>query len=149
MNSAYSRNYHHDGILPPNNGRIIFVFGSNQAGRHGTGAAKAALLNFGAKFGTGEGQTGNAYAIPTKDHKLSTRRLPEIKVSVSRFIEYAMTMPSFKFFITRIGCGLSGYEDEDIAPMFVDAPENCILPEEWISFFETPAIVAQHRRNSR
>lgn len=130
------RTYHHDGVLPPNNGKIIFVFGSNQAGRHGTGAAKAALLNFGAKFGTGEGRTGNAYAIPTADRNLNRHKLPDIERSVNRFIEYAMEMPSFRFFVTRIGCGLAGYDDEDIAPMFADAPDNCILPQEWKSFVE-------------
>ena len=43
----------------------IFVFGSNQAGRHGKGSALEARRNHGAVYGVGEGPTGNAYAIPT------------------------------------------------------------------------------------
>ena len=33
--------------------------------------------------------------------------------------------------VTRIGCGLAGYKDEDMAPFFKDAPYNCLLPDEW------------------
>jgi hypothetical protein len=39
-----------------------------------------------------------------------------------------------EFQVTRIGCGLAGYEDNDIAPMFVDAPQNCILPVGWRTY---------------
>ena len=43
----------------------IFVFGSNEFGRHGKGAAKAAR-KWGARNGVGEGLRGQTYAIPTK-----------------------------------------------------------------------------------
>ena len=33
---------------------------------------------------------------------------------------------------TRVGCGRAGYKDEQIAPMFKDAPANCVLPKEWL-----------------
>ena len=58
--SSYTGN-----ITPDAN--TIFVFGSNPEGRHGAGAAKIAREQFGAKYGVGEGLTGNAYALPTKD----------------------------------------------------------------------------------
>ena len=45
----------------------IFVFGSNPEGRHGSGSAKVARLQFGAIYGQGEGLQGNAYALPTTE----------------------------------------------------------------------------------
>ena len=58
-------NYYEGNIQPEEN--TIFVFGSNPEGRHGKGAAKIAVDQFGAKYGQGEGLQGNAYALPTKD----------------------------------------------------------------------------------
>ena len=109
----------------------IFVFGSNLAGRHGKGAAVMALRCYGAVYGVGVGRTGNAYAIPTKDERLRTLPLSAIAAHVSHFIEYATLNPDLHFHVTRIGCGLAGYTDEQIAPMFRGAPENCQLPEGW------------------
>lgn len=111
--------------------RNVFVFGSNLAGRHGKGAALDARKHWGAQLGVGEGRTGDAYAIPTKDVKLKPRTLEEIKRSVDRFIEYARSHPELQFFVTRIGCGLAGFTDAEISPMFKDAPMNCDLPKEW------------------
>lgn len=102
-------------------GSEVFVFGSNLAGRHGRGAALAALLGHGAVYGVGEGHTGRAYAIPTKDEQLVSRSLSEIAESVARFTVYARSRPELKFMVTRIGCGLAGYRDTQIAPMFLDA----------------------------
>jgi len=109
----------------------IFVFGSNLAGRHGKGAALFARTNKGAVYGVGEGRTGNAYAIPTKDHNLFTRSLREITSSVDTFIIYAAERPELNFEITPIGCGLAGYSYEQIMPLFKNAPDNCHLTEEW------------------
>ena len=110
---------------------MIFVFGSNQAGRHGKGAALYARQNHGAVYGVGEGITGNSYAIPTKDYKLRTRPLDAIRESVERFLDYAIRNPELKFGVTKIGCGLAGYKEHEIAPMFKDAPTNCYLPNNW------------------
>lgn len=107
----------------------IFVFGSNTAARHGTGAALFAAQWRGAK--AAEGRTGEAYAIPTKDAQLKTRSLEDIKASVDRFIEYAEKHPDLRFQITRIGCGLAGLGDDEIAPLFARAPINCFLPGLW------------------
>lgn len=111
----------------------IFVFGSNLAGRHGKGAALHAKQHYGAVYGVGFGRTGYAYAIPTKDRYLAVLPLPRIKLYVDDFIVYARQHPELTFMVTRIGCGLAGYRDDNIAPMFVDAPTNCILPIEWKS----------------
>lgn len=111
--------------------KAIFVFGSNLAGRHGKGAALFAKRNYGAEYGKGVGRTGNSYAIPTKDSRLCTLPLSTIKSYVDSFLIYAKKNSDLTFVVTRVGCGLAGYSDKDIAPMFADAPENCELPEEW------------------
>jgi hypothetical protein len=101
--------------------RMIFVFGSNLAGRHGKGAAKWALQHRGAIYGQGEGLQGQSYAIPTKDKLIKT--LPA-------------DHPEMIFQLTPIGCGLAGYSPADIAPMFLvhgAALHNVILPEEFIT----------------
>ena len=109
----------------------VFVFGSNLAGRHGAGAARDARLEWEAKTGVGVGRTGWAYAIPTKDEKVRTLPLERIKPYVEEFMRYATEHPELKFLVTRIGCGLAGYVDAQIAPMFASAPQNCDLPQEW------------------
>lgn len=109
----------------------VFVFGSNLAGRHGKGAALHALKHHGAIYGLGVGMQGKCYAIPTKDAKLRTLPLEEIRRYVNTFKAFAVRNPFFIFNVTRIGCGLAGYTDSQIAPLFKDAPINCNLPEGW------------------
>lgn len=126
-------NYHVDGSTDSS---MIFVFGSNEAGVHGAGAAAAAHRFYGAKWGIGEGHTGNTYALPTKDTNIQTLPLTAVKDAVDRFLDYARLHSDQKFFVTRVGCGLAGYNDFDIAPMFVGAPTNCNFPEDWQIFLE-------------
>lgn len=114
--------------------RPIFVFGSNRQGRHGKGAAKYAKDHYGAVYGQAEGLQGHSYAIPTKMTPYLSLSLDQIKVHVDKFIEFATANPDKTFEVTRIGCGLAGYTDEDIAPMFRTAPANCNLPEGWWRF---------------
>ncbi len=109
----------------------IFVFGANLAGRHGKGAALTAVKEYGAIYGQGVGPQGNSYAIPTKDRNIQTLPLNVIFLYVLRFIGYAQANPDKVFYVTRIGTGLAGYKDSDIAPMFKDAPINCLLPDGW------------------
>lgn len=109
----------------------IFVFGSNLAGRHGKGAALFARQNHGAIYGRGEGLQGQSYGIPTKDRQIKTLPLTEIDRYVDRFINFAIAHPELTFNVTRIGCGLAGYTDALIAPLFKHAPINCNLPEGW------------------
>lgn len=113
---------------------MIFVFGSNLAGRHGKGAALFARQHHGAQYGVGAGRTGNAYAIPTKDTRMYVLPLPAIAEHVATFIEYARANPELTFEVTRIGCGLAGYADLQIAPLFHAAPSNCHLPPEWADY---------------
>ena len=109
----------------------VFVFGSNLAGRHGKGAALFAKENFGAIYGQGIGLQGESYAIPTKDADLLPLPLHVIHHHVYQFIKFAMIHPDYTFNVTRVGCGLAGYEDSQIGPMFDLAPKNCLLPPEW------------------
>lgn len=110
-----------------------FVFGSNLAGRHGRGAAHAARLYYGAVYGVGEGITGRCYAIPTKDAKIQTLPLEEIQKYVNKFIEHVLDNPYREFFITRVGCGLAGYKNSQVAPMFKSlvGMSNVSFPEPW------------------
>ncbi len=112
----------------------IFVFGSNLAGIHGAGAARYAVEHHGARYGQGIGLQGNSYGIPTKSHQILTLPLDEIQKHVGVFIQFAKDNPELTFEVTRIGCGLAGYTDYQIAPMFKGAPENCQLPEGWRNF---------------
>ena len=108
----------------------IFVFGSNQSGRHGKGAAKTAL-GWGAVWGQAEGMQGRTYGIPTKDSSvLKTLSIDEIKPYVDRFIEFAKTRPDLSFLVTEVGCGLAGLKPKDVAPLFKAAidQENIHLP---------------------
>ena len=114
-----------------NDGKSIFVFGSNLAGRHGAGAAKEALLHWGAIHGQGEGPQGQSYALPTKDADIQTLPLKEIRKYVGQFAAFVNAHPELTFLITKIGCGLAGYKEEQIEPLFEGAPDNCVLPIGW------------------
>jgi hypothetical protein len=111
---------------------LVFVFGSNLAGRHGKGAALYARYHHGAIYGQGTGLQGSSDAIPTKDEHLRTLPLESIKTYVAEFIAFAKAHPEMTFQVTAIGCGLAGYQPSHIAPMFADAPANCLLPPEFL-----------------
>ena len=103
----------------------VFVFGSNLAGMHGGGAAYAAFKQFGAVMGCGVGLRGQSYAIPTMQGGVET-----IKPYVDEFIAFAKAHPELFFYVTRIGCGIAGFKDKEIAPLFADAVVgNICLPE--------------------
>ena len=87
-------------------------------------------------YGCGDGPCGSSYAVPTKDASLNTLRLDQIEAEVSVLLRYMKSWPSNWFWITRIGCGLAGYTDEQIAPMFRGAPPNCSFAEEWRQWLE-------------
>lgn len=127
----------------------VFVFGSNLAGRHGAGAARAARLWYGAHPGQGEGLAGGSYALPTKDASLVSLPLAQVAVHVERFLSFARAHPDLEFLVTRVGCGLAGYADRDIAPLFSMAPANCLLPALWardrVQGFGSRVIIAGSR----
>lgn len=103
----------------------IFVFGSNLQGMHGGGAARTAVNCFGAIMGQGVGLQGHSYGIPTMQGGVKT-----IEPYVKNFIEFAKNNPNLYFYVTRIGCGIAGFKDKDIAPLFKEAlnQKNIILP---------------------
>lgn len=109
-----------------------FVFGSNEAGRHGKGAALCAKQYFGAVYGQGHGEQGNSYAIATKDESLRSLSIDEIRGNVRIFLQHATNHPHKQFAVSRVGCGLAGYRDEEIAPMFKGHPSNVYsLEKSW------------------
>lgn len=127
------RRYHADGSAPPDG--AIFVFGSNLSGLHYGGAAAAAHETYGAQWGIAVGRTGRCYAIPTVErHVRGALPMVVIRGAVEVFLHHAATHPEDQFFVTRVGCGLAGYKDADIAPLFRDAPLNCSLPDPWREF---------------
>lgn len=109
----------------------IFVFGSNLAGIHGAGSALHAAKHHGAKRGIGVGRVGNSYAIPTKDRNFKVLPVHEIEKYVTEFLDHARNCPKDTFKVVRVGCGLAGYKDWQIAPLFTGASDNVILPEGW------------------
>lgn len=125
-----------------NNGTTIFVFGSNEAGFHGAGAAREAVLHWDARVGVAVGRTGFSYAIPTKNKNIRTLPLWCIAAYVLGFLAYAKEHQELTFLVTRIGCGLAGYTDEAIAPMFKNPPTNCVLPEEWTHLISVKPLKA-------
>ena len=111
--------------LAPNE---IFVFGSNLSGMHGGGAAWVAYRKFGAIMGQGVGLQGQSYGIPTMQGGVET-----IRPYVDEFIGFAKSHPELTFLVTRIGCGIAGFDDAEIAPLFEAAHEvdNIFLPPHW------------------
>ena len=94
----------------------VFVFGSNLEGMHGGGAAYYAFKHFGAMMGCGVGLRGQSYAIPTMQGGVET-----IEPYVSSFISFAKEHTELFFYVTRIGCGIAGFRDKEIAPLFSEA----------------------------
>ena len=111
----------------------VFVFGSNLNGNHAGGAAYYALEKFGAEMGNAEGIQGQSYAIPTLDKNMERINLTDLEQSIGRFYDYADEHPDLIFYLTKIGCGIAGYEVSDIATVVNcrDIPANVIIPEEF------------------
>jgi len=111
----------------------VFVFGSNLEGMHGGGAARTAVEHFGAIWGQGVGLQGKSYGIPTMQGGVET-----IKPYVDEFIEFAKQRRDLFFYVTKIGCGIAGFKEEEIAPLFADAlnEENIALPKSFVELLE-------------
>lgn len=128
LNSGYFEEFSR--ITPRNvsqlQGNEVFVFGSNLAGHHMGGAARVAASKFGAVFGQGVGLQGQSYAIPTMQGGVET-----IKPYVDEFVKFADAHPELNFYVTRIGCGIAGFSDEEIAPLFAGCTSlpNVALPQ--------------------
>ena len=113
---------------------INFVFGSNDRGLHGSGAANHAVENYGAQVGVSKGPTGNAYAIPVKNKYNRLKEFEEVRREIEECIRYAVANPDTEFHVTRIGCGYNGFNDEIIAPLFNSAPSNVKFDRRWIEY---------------
>ena len=126
-----------DTLLP----KQIFVFGSNALGYHTGGASGTARKKFGAVWGQAEGLQGQSYAIPV-DYGKGIRKDAEVKSAVDRFITYAKSHTELFFFVTRVGCGIAGYHDEEMAQFFADALElkNVSLPKSFVDALSGGAI---------
>lgn len=111
--------------------KMIFVFGSNEAGMHGAGAALEAYKKHGARYGKSYGHYGDSFAIPTKDENIVSLPLDRIDSYVEGFLAYARGHRKLLFQVTCIGCGLAGFKHEQIAPMFITAPANCLFDDAW------------------
>lgn len=118
-----------DSLLPGQ----IFVFGSNALGYHTGGASGTARKRFGAVWGQAEGLQGQCYAIPV-DYGKNIRKDGEVRAAVGRFIAFAKEHPDLFFLVTRVGCGIAGYHDEEMAQFFIDALEmkNVSLPKSFV-----------------
>ncbi len=118
----------------------VFVFGSNESGIHGAGAALVAFNEWGAALNKGFGFSGQTFAIPTKDWDIELLTLPTINFYVDRFISFARRNYSirWKFLVTQIGCGLAGYTPEQIAPFFKECLDmkNVWLPQTFIDILK-------------
>jgi hypothetical protein len=123
--------------IQPEDKDMIFVFGSNEQGRHGAGAARAALKEHGAIYGQGNGPQGQAYAIPTCAKPVGSFgweiSLAKIEGYIKEFLAYATAHP-YDFKVTRIGTGFVGLTDSQIAPFFKDAPANCYFDSAWETY---------------
>jgi hypothetical protein len=108
----------------------VFVYAANEGGFHGAGSAKAAYKKHGARWGV-FGFAGQSYGIPTKDAKLRVLPISAISVHVDAFLDFARKHPMNQFDVVKIGCGLAGYSEKQMAPLFSEAPANCNLPPGW------------------
>lgn len=111
----------------------IFVFGSNLQGMHGGGAARLAYERFGAVWGQGVGLQGQSYAIPTMHGGVEA-----IRPYVDEFIAFAREHTEYLFYVTKIGCGIAGFREEEIAPLFKEAIslDNVALPRSFCQIIE-------------
>lgn len=103
----------------------IFVFGSNAGGQHGGGAARTAWEKFGAQTGVGEGLRGQSYALPTMEG------LESFRAAAERFIAFAHDHRDLEFMLTKVGCGIAGYDEHDVIGLFTHTPDNVIKPAGW------------------
>ena len=136
-------NHSYGESIQPNDG-YVFVFGSNPEGRHGAGAAKIAVTQFGAKYGIGEGLVGDSYALPTKDLRVKENKglrsisKEEIINNISNLYKTAKQNPNKKFAIAYTNVeqsSLNGYTGIEMADMFKEAgliPNNIYFSNAWI-----------------
>ena len=132
MNTLLKRQFTPENITELSKNEI-FVFGSNLNGNHAGGAAKTALDKFGAIQGQGEGLQGQSYALPTLGKKMQKLPLSTISKHIDKLYEFAESRADLVFWVTKIGCGIAGFDEQEIAELFKkkETPFNVFLPEEF------------------
>ena len=116
--------------LKPNQ---IFVFGSNANGNHAGGAARQALVSFGAIMGQAEGLQGQSYGIVTLDKDMQKVSLDYIKEQLVELNDFAKKNDDKVFLLTLIGCGIAGFSIEEIKSECIKIKwnDNVVVPEEF------------------
>ena len=124
-------------LTSPTNSKQVFVIGTNEAGRHGAGAALVAKLNWGLDYGRAFGICNQSFGIPTKDKDLKVLDLSRIEFYVGGFIDFVQNNPEKEYYVTEVGCGLAGYFVHDIAPFFYDLKDfdNVWLPRKFRLYY--------------
>jgi hypothetical protein len=128
----------------------FFIFGSNDKGNHGAGAAKLAKDKFGAKQNQSEGLQGQTFGIITKlyqDGKLTkyNELTPENKIKLKNLIKkgikdlnlLAEQNPNNEYLVTKIGSNLAGFTENQMRQFFeiinkeTPLKNNIILPKSY------------------
>ena len=110
----------------------VIIFGSNLAGAHAGGAARQAHKDFGAEWGVFEGMIGKTYAFPTLDSDYNKLTVDQLESSRDRLYETANQNPDKTFLLTKVGCGIAGFEESEMRALFRYPPSNITLPEDWL-----------------
>ncbi len=120
----------------------IFVFGSSLDGIHATSYGQWAI--WGQGKGYQQGETGDSYAIATKQKWTSKKSLPlaAIAKQVDQFIEFAQAHPEQSFL-------LSQFHDRAMVKIWRDriVPDNVRLPEPWLKQLQSPAKIPKMPRD--
>jgi hypothetical protein len=106
----------------------IYVFGSNEAGKHESGEALVAYKKHGARYGMSYGHIGSSFAIPLWDQKQEQLDPRRIWKYVQGFLAYAQGHPELIFQITHLKRNLVGI---NIVLMFDTASPNCLFDDHW------------------
>ena len=132
MNTLLKRQFTPENITELSKNEI-FVFGSNLNGNHAGGAAKTALEKFRAIQGQAEGLQGQSYALPTLGKKMQKLPLSTISKHIDTLYQFAESRPDLVFWVTKIGCGIAGFDEKEIAELFKkkETPFNVFLPKEF------------------
>jgi hypothetical protein len=110
----------------------IFVFGSNLNGNHAGGAALQAKKDFGAEDGVSEGLTGQSYAFPTLDKDMQKVSKEDLLKSKELLYKVAEENKDKEFLVTKVGCGIAGFTEEEMKEIFKgEKPNNIVLPAGW------------------
>ena len=57
--------------------------------------------------------------------------LEALQASVQRLIDFANQNRQKIILLTKVGCGIAGFDEDEIKEHFREAPANIIKPKEW------------------